>query len=113
MSPAVPRTQVPPLTRRAHDPVRDIEPLPGAQRRIHRFAHALALVRVHALQEVVQAIGGRPEAVDGAGRVRQGKRLVAQVYSQKPNWLTDSPMFGGSFERWSGGMARRYERIPS
>jgi len=74
------RAHVPLLACGAHDPVPDIEPLPAAQRRVHRVAHLLPLVRVHELQEVVQAIGCRREAVDGAGRIRQGERHVAQVH---------------------------------
>jgi hypothetical protein len=61
---------MPHLTRWAHDPVVDIEPCPGTQCRVHRVAHALALVRVHDLQEVVDAIRSRPDAVNGAGPVR-------------------------------------------
>jgi hypothetical protein len=73
-------THVPLLARRAHDPVPDIEPRPAAQRRVHRLAHVLPFVRVHELQEVVQAPGGRSEAVDGAGGVRQGERHGARVH---------------------------------
>jgi len=57
---------VPRLARRPHDPVPEVEPRAGVQRRVHRVAHVLQLVRMHVLQDVVQAAGGRPEAADGA-----------------------------------------------
>jgi len=41
---------------------------------------------MHTLQQVVQRAGGRLDAVDAAGRVRQGERHRAQVaqFSQVP-----------------------------
>ena len=74
------RAHVPLDPRGTHDPVSDIEPLPAVQRRVHRVAHALPIIRVRALQEVVKAARAGPETVDGAGRVRQGQGHVAQVH---------------------------------
>jgi hypothetical protein len=83
---AVVRTQqfgahahLPFLTRGTHDPVPDVEPRSGVECRLHGVAHAWLLVRMHDLQEVIQAPGGRFHAADGAAHVRQGERHVAQV----------------------------------
>jgi hypothetical protein len=68
------------VARPQHDPVPEVEPRAGVQRRVHRVAHLPPLVRVHAPQDVPEAGAGRPEAADGARPVRQAQGHVGQVH---------------------------------